>query len=271
MKKNYEFKVEVSEFSVDKAKDILWQLYYSPEDAFKRLKVTEEMEPEMIAEALLKKRPNMLFGKEQAFLSTEGVDLGIKAPVVRDVILERCHKAVEEEDHCIEKAVKLLRTEDNGEEASYKRLIGGLKEIGFKNKEANYLAGACNLYPVSLLLDRLNQQVKNAVEVAVETVVEDEAHETQEVPVPVSSDFITSIVSNKETVDMLFSMITEEDKSMADIKCKFESTRAELNRISKLLAVVNELEQAGISFDELMERKDKVESLFDAINCLEVA
>lgn len=270
MKKNYEFKVDVSSFSVAKVKDILWQLYYSPEDAFKRLKVTEEdVASEMLVEALIKKHPNLLFGKEQTFLSTEGVDLGIKSPVVRDVILERCHKAIEEEDHCIEKAVKLLRTEDNGEEASYKRLIGGLKEIGFKNKEANYLAGACNLYPVALLLDRLNQQsVVEAEDTAVAVETEDEV---QEVPVPVSSDFITNIVSNKESVDKLLSLISEEDKNLADIEHKYESLKAEFDRLNKLLAVANELEQAGISFDELLARKDKVESLFEAINCLAVA
>lgn len=97
------------------------------------------------------------------------------------------------------------------------------------------------------------------------------AEEVQKTQVQVNSNFITGIVSNKETVGMLLCLVTEEDKSMADIKRKYEGIRAEFDRLNKLLAVANELEQAGISFDELLARKDKVESLFDAINCLAVA
>jgi len=270
MKKNFEFNVAVDTFSTDKVKDILWQLYYLPEVAFKRLKIeTTEADPQQVAQCLIKaykaKKPMFLFGQAEPALSTEGIDIGIKFPVVRDIVLEHCYKASETRTCPLEKLVKLLKTQDTGDETSMKRIVGGLKAMGFDNDEANYLYKSCNLYPVSLLLEKLDQAatLKNVVPVV--------AEEVQKTQVQVNSNFITGIVSNKETVGMLLCLVTEEDKSMADIKRKYEGIRAEFDRLNKLLAVANELEQAGISFDELLARKDKVESLFDAINCLAVA
>ena len=57
--------------------------------------------------------------------------MGTKNYIVRDILIERCYAAVFEEEHCIEKAIKLLKTPDSDFGDSTRRLVGGLKEIGF--------------------------------------------------------------------------------------------------------------------------------------------
>lgn len=273
MSKKFEIKnVNVAEFSLDKVKSILWQLYCSPEDAYKRLRLEEKVgtvETQVIVDAVVKayNKP-LLFGQKEPFVATYGIDLGIKSNVVRDIVLERCHKAVNEENHCIEKAIKLLKTEDNGEDVAYRRLIGGLKEIGFTNREANYLVDSCALYPVALLLEKLVEAIpegkKPAVKVASKKVTDISEHSSEQ---PINNDLISSLMSNVDDVNAFYAYAGDY-KTAEEVFGKYAKLKEELESLEPLVALSKKLEQAGLSFETLVNNKDKIEDVVTALQAL---
>lgn len=150
---------------IENLKKFLWCLVYAPEVALERYEELyediykdsdlKEKNLEKIQSDILDRYPNLEFGREKPCSDTKGVDMGTKNPIIRDTLIERCYAAVFEEDHCIERAIKLLKTPDDDFDETTRRLVGGLKEIGFSYDEGNYLRRTCNLRPVALLLERL--------------------------------------------------------------------------------------------------------------------
>lgn len=271
MSKKFEIKnVNVAEFSLEKVKSILWQLYSSPEDAYKRLRIEEKVgtiDTQVIVDAIFAayNKP-LLFGQEEPFVANYGIDLGIKSNVVRDVVLERCHKAVNDEQHCIEKAIKLLKTEDDGEETSYRRLIGGLKEIGFNNREANYLVDSCQLYPVALLLEKLLEAVPKESCNQKVTVISSHA-KVAEQPV-MNQTFISKLVDNASNLNAFYSYV-DGYKTEEEVMEKYVSLKKQIEELEPLVALTKNLSQVGLGFETLVSNKEKITDVLIALQALE--
>lgn len=271
MSKKFEIKnVNVAEFSLEKVKSILWQLYSSPEDAYKRLRIEEKVgtiDTQVIVDAIFAayNKP-LLFGQEEPFVANYGIDLGIKSNVVRDVVLERCHKAVNDEQHCIEKAIKLLKTEDDGEETSYRRLIGGLKEIGFNNREANYLVDSCQLYPVALLLEKLLEAVPKESCNQKVTVISSHA-KVAEQPV-MNQTFISKLVDNASNLNAFYSYV-DGYKTEEEVMEKYVSLKKQIEELEPLVALTKNLSQVGLGFETLVSNKEKINDVLTALQALE--
>lgn len=275
MSKKFEIKnVNVAEFSLEKVKSILWQLYSSPEDVYKRLRIEEKVgtiDTQVIVDAIFAayNKP-LLFGQEEPFVANYGIDLGIKSNVVRDVVLERCHKAVNDEQHCIEKAIKLLKTEDDGEETSYRRLIGGLKEIGFNNREANYLVDSCHLYPVALLLEKLLEVIPKEKKVVPKTrkvtVISD--HTTVAEQPVMNQTFISKLVDNASSVNAFYSYV-DRYQSEKEVMEKYVSLKNQLEELEPLVALSKNLAQVGLGFETLVSNKEKINDVLTALQALE--
>lgn len=164
--------MKAKEFTIDltmkteEIKKLLWELTYNPAETLSKLSVeAEEGEEEEIAKeikaAILQKireeKKTFLFAQKDPVVSTEGVDMEITDPVVRDIIIEKCYSAVAENSENLEKAIGLLATQSyhwNYE----RRLFGGLRSIGFNAMEADYIKRTCELYPVHSLLKQLKEK-----------------------------------------------------------------------------------------------------------------
>lgn len=271
--------VVIKTLEPDKIKQILWQLYYLPEEAYKQLDIEgiAEFSRNDLVEHILgvceASNISLYFGKAQPFVSTEGVDLGIKFPVVRDAILERCHAAVFDEEHCIEKAIKLLKT-DSELELADRRLFGGLKEIGFSNKEASYLKDSCNLYPVSLILERLldKAKIQEQTEIVEEVifdenkpVLEEETVEKNEAPEDKLKGLLKFIANEEKVKNFYLCMNNRKENSKANVEATIAFYKKELEKLEKALEILSELEEQGITFDELINKEAELKAFLKLV------
>lgn len=262
-------------------KNLLWKLCYNTEEALKELELEEEnlsTVKEKIFQIYNENGTKLLFGQEMPCVDTLGVDLGIKDPIIRDTIIERCYRQVEVGNPFVEKAAGLLKIENDGTEQSQRRLIGGLKAIKFTNEEANYLFKTCELYPISIFLSRLinkkNAEIKEANVESFDTIKHlQKREELQEIQNAESiknttmANKKTILVENKTDIEMLFSLLKDE-KNLDDVKSGFNKARAELDRYQKISDLIFVFNEKGIEFEELLSKKENLLSLYRAMDAL---
>ena len=204
---------------------------------------------------------NLKFAEAEPIRDTLNVDLCIKNPVVRDIVIERCYAALEEERE-IEKIIKLLKTEDDGSELSSRRFYGGLKAIGFNNDEANYLKETCALYPMSLLLTRLvTNNTDNSTNKSETENVEISELETSAIDMKATT---LSIIQNQETVQqVLHCIVTNNIEDLLQVNQKVVELKEQLELLENFEKSVKMLESKGIMFDYIVSKKDSISKFLE--------
>ncbi len=289
------------EFKGSRVKKVCWQLFYDREGAFKQLKIFDHFDDENLSAEVLAKeilegyrqdvcgtKIPLNFGSAEPLLTDMGVELGIKSPIVRDVLLDRCHEIIYGQrplnDGLITKVIKLFKTPEDADNHE-SRVVGGLKQIRFTNSEANWLYKTTNLYPFGILLERLlmertkideleqqheaEQKVEETDKVEQHHEAEQKAEETARVepkqkPKQVSS-FVSGVNEYKEQIKQLYELMGEED-TLGSITEKLEKYKKELQRIEEILSIVELFRSVGLNPEELIERKEAVVNLFAALD-----
>jgi hypothetical protein len=252
-------------------KKMLFQLFYDKDAALEELGLECE-DPRNVVNAIIeeskKTQKNLLFGEEVPFLDTKGIDLGIKEPVVRDFVLERCYKAVFDEEvlHCIPKSAKLLKTPDDGSEENQRKLYGGLKELGFSNKEANYLKETINLHPVGLLLDKLEEAklTDSSDEQSTVVAAEQEKISDDVISVKENPENVSNYISNKDEISDILEMSKSYGIETVDaLQEKIGDLTKSLDDLKQLQEKIGKLKKSGIDFDELIKKENVILELFE--------
>lgn len=282
-------------------KDVLWRLCYMPEETLKELEL-EGSDAKEVKQAVLQKakeNPKFFFAGDTPCVDTLGIDLGVKNAILRDVLIEKCSELVSSRNRYIEKAIALLRKQDNGTDYAKRNIIGGLKILGFSNEEANYIFDTCNLYPVSLFLERLYEKAKQEGYFTRKTVRNVES--TQEENQQTCGNHIVNLLNHKDLIKEIFDIagdfITEEQvldalKNAKEPIAKLEKLKKQIAEVSDLVTFdesvtqkiddaiktsnepisgletlvskIQHLKKKGISFDEVIAKKNALLSVFEA-------
>ena len=292
----------IMELKDDSLREILWRLCYDKENTLQFLQAENVVTDEIIKELLIecaKNERNIKFAAEKPVLDTLGVDLGIKNPVVRDVIILRCYKAVFNEQHHIKKAINLIKTEDDGTTYSSRRMFGGLLEIGFSSNEVSYIKETCNLYPISLLLERLDNKLGDEIEkenvnkevpynlmeelfknVTDETML-DTITETEAVKIDVitpveqpktSPQFnLNNLIKMNEDVILAFLDFCGEYqlKTEKELYNYIENLKSRLEFVENMIKNVNQEAGEGIDVGYVLQKRDTLVKLFQVKKELE--
>lgn len=272
----------IQNYSVETLKNILWQLCYEPDDVLKRLKISDMSAGELtsfIFEECRKNSKVLLFGEEKPFSDTKGIDLGVKNNIVRDAIIQRCYRAIFDEQHNIGKAIKLIKTEDDASEIVSRKIFGGLREIGFSNKEANYIKETCNPYPIALLLERLNEDLMNYLEngdiceynpitnkvVSTPDIDENmqyESHCLNNVNDENQEVTVFKILENKDDISQFLKI--PENQRFTNIESMHNQVaryKSQIEILERMITCAEKLEKAGINLNYLNENKDIISEL----------
>lgn len=281
---------KISNYDDEQLRKILWMLCYTPEYELKWLnedEVSAEYLIKHIFDECKKSSRQLLFGGDKAIADIKNIDLGITNGIVRDVIIKRCYDAVFHENHCIERAIKLLQTEESELESCTKRIVGGLLEIGFSSKEALYIRQTCNCYPIGLLLDRYNQELQekqNSGELRGGLGIEiplinstrsnpgkliavsmQEKNDSNSIPVSVGS-----LLKNKEIISKLLSPESEafDFNGLDEISSEILAVKERLDKLCDLENDLKNLEADGISLGYIAGRKDEIKNFYVSMEAL---
>lgn len=268
-------------------RSFLWQLFYNKENTLKLHELGDVSADEVIEFILKETEKNsrdLKIGKNESVLDTLGIDIGIKNPIVRDIVISRCYEAVFQESHNILKAAKLLKTSDDGTSFTSKKIFGGLLEIGFSTKEAAYIRQTCNTYPIGLLLERLEEKNDAEYEKIINTYsptpqpkIEVEKEEQQVIEVvPVKEEIKEVVIENvieednidkftilSNNIDSLAMFITYINNEEIDEKKyliqKISSLEAELRMLKNGIENIEKL--SGIDLEYILEKREILEKL----------
>ena len=273
---------ELSSYDEETIKDLLWQICYN----FKNINEEHNQKYKSSKEAInyiinkcKENGINISFAGENSAKDTMGVDLGINNPIVLDVIVRRCYAAVYEEERCIEKVIKLLKTEDTGFDNSHKRIFGGLRELGFSAEEADYLKGTCHLYPVALFLERLwDFSKKDKIEDKEQNINVEKEEEEPEIiqfisygnevtKVNSKENLLNVIIENKESIEKVIKIFNENSINSIELLDKqIQETEALLDTLLDIKGEIFKLESKGISGEYITAKRMDLNSLCDYIN-----
>lgn len=251
--------------SNEELKEYLWKLTYDPISVMQSFSNDISMEKfiGMVVAETRNENRNLHFAEAEPVFDTLGVDLGIKNPIVRDVLIERCYKAVFEEEREVEKIIKLLKTEDDGSELSSRRFYGGLKAMGFGNDEANYIKETCSLYPVSLLLMRLvtNSSIQDISNVQSST---DEKISTT-FKVPDNTKVTTlAVIENEENIIQVLDCVSKYDiTNLEQVTSKIEELKVQIDFLQNISNVIQSLSNEGITLEYVISKREAIEKLFE--------
>lgn len=298
---------ELSSYDEETIKDLLWQVCYD----FKNINEGHNQKYKSSKEAInyiinkcKESGINISFAGENSAKDTMEVDLGINNPIVVDVIVKRCYAAVYNENCCIEKVIKLLKTQDTGSNNSHKRIFGGLRELGFSAEEADYLKETCNLYPVALFLERLwdfskKHQIKTNVdgstsskEIIEEKIIsipnidnlDTNKHQINSTPNTIEENvsitnanttngyvnknsLLNSLLQNEDSIEKIIRFFRiKEIKSIAELDTKIQETEKLLDSLLEVKEEILKLEQNGIAGEYIATKISVIEKLFSTIN-----
>lgn len=280
---------------LENVKKFLWCMIFAPEVAFERYEDiyeeiyknsdVKETNIDKIQNDIWNQYPDFKFGRVEPYLDTKGIDMGTKNPIIRDTLIERCYAAVYEEEHCIEKAIKLLKTPDDGFEDSTRRLVGGLREIGFSYDEGNYLRATCNLRPVALLLERLwadfeaQSEVEDNEEVLTEEVSQQETisivkEETKMEPIIAAipkAKVITvpTLLENMEPMRFIFSNGNfSRYEKLDNVDNQIIALQNEISTLRKIQEVSNKLNNSGITPEYVIQNQESLRKFVEATDSL---
>lgn len=275
--KNAKVNVEIGNFGIGEIKKLLWRLCYDPEVTLEEIKlekdvVIADVKTSILQQAREKFGIKFLFAGKEPYAGTFGIDLGIKDPVVRDTVIYKCYKFVENaKNDDVSKAVGLLKTDPESEKAEA-RLVGGLKALGFGNKAAKYLYETCCLYPISLLLARMLE------EEAEETEAEEGAggntvicaSNTNFRPAKVGVEKETTVstelyVRNKAEIKELFAFGLAIETTKEEVEKELENAKKELERLEKIMELITGLEENGLTLEDVLAKKEKLTNFFTAM------
>ena len=272
---------------VENFKKFLWCLVYAPEVALERYEElyeeiykdsdVKETNYEKIQSYILAKYPDLEFAGIEPCLDTKGIDMGTKNPIIRDTLIERCYSAVYQEEHCIEKAIKLLKTPDDGFEDSTRRLVGGLREIGFSYDEGNYLRATCNLRPVALLLERLwaefeaHKQDEIDDEATPEAISQEEAKVEPIIAAIPKAKVITvpTLLENIEPMRFIFSNGNfSRFEKLGNVDNEILALQNEISKLRKIQEVGAKLNDSGITSEYVIQNQESLRKLVEATDSL---
>ena len=280
---------DIHKYSSNTLINILWQLCYMPDEELNVLRVNDISSKELIdyiIDECSKSSKLPFFGNDTSCVDTHGIDLGIKNNIVRDIVIKRCFDAVFSEQHIIKKAIKLLKTEDDGSELNSRRLCGGLKEIGFSNKEANYIKDTCNCYAIALLLEKYEEELEEEIEsedadnegLGIEIPLLSEYDNTNRnydnrASIPAEDVFTNAIKSKDQYESHVLKAVAREDKPDTAVDtvnmpliilenkelikrvllCKFDNINDISNEILKLESIIEQLKDLKNDVKKLEE------------------
>lgn len=272
---------------LENVKKFLWCLVYAPEVAFDRYEEiyeeiyknseVKETDIDKIQNHIWAQYPDFDFGRVEPYLDTKGVDMGTKNHIIRDTLIERCYAAVFEEEHCIEKAIKLLKTPDDGFEDSTRRLVGGLREIGFSYDEGNYLRATCNLRPVALLLERLwaefeaHKQDEIDDEATPEAISQEEAKVEPIIAAIPKAKVITvpTLLENIEPMRFIFSNGNfSRFEKLGNVDNEILALQNEISKLRKIQEVGAKLNDSGITSEYVIQNQESLRKLVEATDSL---
>lgn len=271
--------VEIGNLGIGEIKKLLWRLCYDSEvtleelDLEKDVVTISDVKTSILQQAREKFGIKFLFAGKEPYADTFGIDLGIKDPVVRDTLLYKCYKFVENAtDDEISIVVGLLKTDVESEKAE-RRLVGGLKAIGFGNKAAKYLYETCCLYPVSLLLTKMMEKEAAAVEEKYNQEVVICASNTTEQPTVAEVKKETTVstavyVYNKAAIEELFAFGLASETTKEEVEKALENAKKELERLEKIMSLVVELEGNGLTLEDVLAKREKLTNFFRAMEAL---
>lgn len=263
---------------------VLWNLCYNEKATLEELELTNNSGKEVIEYILADAEKNsrdLKIGKAEPVLDTQGIDLGIKNRIVRDVVLCYVYRAVYDSDRNVIKAAKLLKTQDDGTSYSSRRIFGGLLEIGFSKEETEYVKQTCDTYPIGLLIERLitNKQQKEDYYEVLEFVTNNTPidSEVDEPEIPESGLEVTTvelvntpdnpfkkmelILANADILEEFVWYIAENEMYTEEsIIDKIDSLEKELKILRSGLECVENL--SGIDLDYVLAKKDVLLDLF---------
>ena len=257
--------IDLKKYNKEEIKSILWRLCYDSNKVLEEMEL-KDTESKKVIEFVLKKcgeeEVALCFGDENPYFDTQSIDLGIKNPIVRDVLLEKSYSAVETSPY-IKKAITLFTT-DYLESLKESKVIGGLKILGFSNQEANYLYNSCNLYPIGLLLKKLVEKQEKEPKKVIEKTFKEQVKPVVVEKKKSSTTKVTTLVANKELIEEIFKLLKDEKTSL-EVSNALEVAHAEVKRLQELQKLLNELSLNGISFEEIIEKKQKLYELYSAM------
>ena len=273
---------ELSSYDEETIKDLLWQVCYN----FKNINEEHNQKYKSSKEAInyiinkcKENGINISFAGENSAKDTMGVDLGINNPIVVDVIVKRCYSAVYKEDSCIEKVIKLLKTQDTGSNNTHKRIFGGLRELGFSTEEANYLKETCNLYPVALFLERLwdfskkdkiedkEQNINVEKEEEEQEIIQFISYEDKEIKDNTKGNLLNVIIENKESIQKVIKTFNENCiYTMESLDEQIQETKQLLDTLLDTKKEILKLESKGISGEYITTKRMDLNSLCDYID-----
>lgn len=272
---------------IENVKKFLWCMVFAPEVVMDRYEdIYEEIYKDSdiketdiskIQSTVLAKYPDLKFGREEPCADTKGIDMGTKNPIIRDILIERCYAAVYEEEHCIEKAIKLLKTPDDGYEDAVRRLVGGLREIGFSYEEGNYLRATCNLRPVALLLERLWAEFETQKEDEVDDDVTPEAIFQEEAKVePIITSVskakvitVPTLLENIEPMRFIFSNGNfSRFEKLGNVDNEIIALQNEISKLRKIQEVGAKLNSSGITSEYVIQNQESLRKFVEATDSL---
>jgi len=254
---------DISRYDDNALKHILWQLCYNPfETAFKMGfgECNEEDLKKFILSKAKEEGRLLDFACEAPVLETYGVDMGIKNPIVRDYIIEKCHAVALKDD--VNKILRLLKTEERGDVESSRKIHGGLREMDLLREEASYIQETCNVYPIYLLLQRITQDLINTIESSY-NYKDDE---------PFEEEVDLSANENDEPTDIVEVAVIENKVlptiSVQELIANGEVVQEAMQLLERLEEISELLKVVGISLEYVSSKKNYLNALYNAIDNL---